>query len=100
MSEDDAGGGARAPRTKAVPKVPSQDEVNGHNITHMPYAAWCPSCVAGRAASDQYKKVSRDGRLACADVVVQFEYGFQALRPFLVGACTVTGKLLGEIVTL
>ena len=34
------------------PGAPSQQQVDDHEIDHMPYRSWCESCVAGRGASE------------------------------------------------
>jgi hypothetical protein len=31
------------------PKLPSQKEVDEHNVTHWPYRDWCPICIKARA---------------------------------------------------
>ena len=98
-AEDEEGGNARQPRTKKVPKAPSDTDVQQHSITHMPYASWCKSCVAGRSVSDRCERVDRSGRDADGEVVLQFDYGFWSSRCFLVGVCSKTGKLLGRTVT-
>ena len=35
-------------RSIGDPRLPTQAEVDDHNITHMPYRNWCPHCVRGR----------------------------------------------------
>ena len=37
------------------PKLPSADEVEEHNRTHIPYRSWCQWCVAGRGRGDQHR---------------------------------------------
>ena len=37
-----------------VPERPSEEAVARHQLTHMPYAAWCHDCVAGRAVEDAH----------------------------------------------
>ena len=37
--------GTRNPRRVLDPKLPSQREVNEHNLTHLPYRNWCKHCV-------------------------------------------------------
>ncbi len=39
---------ARKPAVPQPPKRPSRAVVDEHNLTHMPYQAWCPDCVRGR----------------------------------------------------
>ena len=31
---------------------PSESEIRGHQVLHMPYASWCTACVAGRSVAD------------------------------------------------
>ena len=39
---DDYGEDAHRPKILMVPKEPTQEERELHNLTHMPYRAWCP----------------------------------------------------------
>ena len=34
--------------------TPAPDVVARHNLTHLPYAAWCPHCVAARRANNSH----------------------------------------------
>ena len=50
---------ARAMKTEAVP---SQREVEEHNLDHGVFRSWCPHCVKGRAESyGHVKKVQNEG---------------------------------------
>ena len=40
------GDSVQVPRGVPEPKTPPPDIVARHNLTHLPYAAWCPHCVA------------------------------------------------------
>ena len=42
------------PRGVPEPKVPAPDIVARHNLTHLPYAAWCPHCVEARRANNPH----------------------------------------------
>ena len=59
---DPDGTGVLAPAPKAVavndaaiargppiPVVPSQEEVDAHELSHLPFRPWCAACVSGRA---------------------------------------------------
>ena len=35
---------------------PSQEEVNAHNVSHLPYRSWCPHCVRGKARRRNRRK--------------------------------------------
>ena len=37
-------------------EVPSEFEQAQHRLTHVPYKAWCPSCVAHRARVDRHER--------------------------------------------
>ena len=39
------------------PCLPCADEVNLHNLTHLPFRAWCEFCVKGRAVSHPHYKI-------------------------------------------
>ena len=41
-------------------KVPSDREVREHNLTHLPFRAWCKHCVFGRAKNDPHLSKDRE----------------------------------------
>ena len=56
--------GKRNPRKMLDPKLPSQREVEEHNLTHLPYRNWCAHCVLGKGKSaPHYKRASREDSL-------------------------------------
>ena len=42
------------------PKLPSREEVEEHNLTHLPYRNWCRHCVRGRGKEMPHKKAEDD----------------------------------------
>jgi len=56
MLDDDAPLGALVPDIIPTPKRPSQPEVEAHNLTHVPFAPWCPFCVSGKAKDKPHKR--------------------------------------------
>ena len=40
------------------PGQPTAEERRTHEITHLPYRSWCPTCVAGRGTG--FKHLSQD----------------------------------------
>ena len=99
VDEDGSGDDARMPRSRRAPQMPNQEEVRVHQITHLPYAAWCESCVAGRSISDASRRVDRSGRPRDAEATLQFDYAFWNARTCLVGVCVNTGTLMADLVT-
>ena len=58
------------PRPLPSPKLPSQSEVEFHNLTHVPYRSWCPFCVAARRKNDAHRSQDGEDRevpLLCSD---------------------------------
>ena len=52
---DERGQGARSPRLLPSPKEPTPAARAIHNLTHMPYEAWCPCCVACRRPNSHHR---------------------------------------------
>ena len=53
---------AELPKTIKVDTRPSREEVDRHNVTHLPYRSWCPHCVRGKAKRRAHKKRMRKER--------------------------------------
>ena len=65
--------GVRNPRKLLDPKLPSQEEVEEHCLTHLPYRSWCSFCVQGKGkAAPHYQNPSRVDGLT----EVHFDYCF------------------------
>ncbi len=43
------------------PEMPTAEEVEEHNATHLPHRSWCPVCVKARGKEDAHSKVSQKG---------------------------------------
>ena len=52
----------RDPRPATVPPEPSAEEVANHNLSHIPYKSWCPSCVSTRGRKDAHQQGSEAHR--------------------------------------
>ena len=46
---------SREPRAQPLQNPPDQADQDRHNLTHMPYQAWCPACVSFRARADAHR---------------------------------------------
>ena len=57
---DSDGGEFQAARGVPTPKAPSRDVQSRRNLTHLPYASWCPWCVMGRRSNAPHFR-SKDG---------------------------------------
>ena len=63
LCSGDAGGGEEvrledeegaAPKRLANPRAPTKYEVEQHNLTHIPFRNWCPSCVRGKSTNSHH----------------------------------------------
>ena len=45
---------ADEPTGKSAPCRPSQEEVDEHNLTHIPFRSWCDHCIRGKAMSEPH----------------------------------------------
>ena len=53
---------ARKPKATRVPARPSQEEVDEHMITHLPFRSWCPHCIRGKSKGKPHRKSDRGNR--------------------------------------
>ena len=61
MNQDDlidADDGEVCQQAEALPqpKVPTQAEIDAHNVTHLPYRSWCKWGVMARRRATQHRK--------------------------------------------
>ena len=45
------------------PQLPTKEEVEEHNLTHLPFRNWCPHCVRGAGRSADHRVHVRDDGL-------------------------------------
>ena len=38
------------------PRLPSQREVDEHNLTHLPYRSWCPICIQAKGKEMDHRR--------------------------------------------
>ena len=54
--------GVRSPKKVQNPRVPTQADVDEHNMTHLPYRSWCTHCVRGRGEAHPHHKSGNEER--------------------------------------
>ena len=52
--------GSREPKMMRDPKLPSQEEIRTHELTHLPYRSWCVHCVRGKGKSMAHRRREDD----------------------------------------
>ena len=58
--EEEEDVGMRVPVKMKDPIMPSEDEIEEHNLTHLPYRSWCVHCVRGRGEATPHRMMERD----------------------------------------
>ena len=59
--EGEEGEEGHKPKYRIVSDKPSQQEVDEHMITHVPFRDWCPHCVRGKSKSTPHRKRKEGG---------------------------------------
>ena len=58
-----------------IPKRPSLEQQNEHNLTHFPFAGWCQACLSTRAKEEVHKRdVKKD--VESSKTVISFDFGY------------------------
>ena len=54
---------AQGERARPLPqsRLPRRQEVQEHELTHIPYRSWCVHCVRGAGRSDAHRRRARQG---------------------------------------
>ena len=76
---DDAALTSLLPHVLAAPAKPTTAEYQAHQLTHLPFAAWCPFCVSARANENPHKRVRRQTDESVA--VPRIEADFMIVDP-------------------
>ena len=56
-TEDRVNGNAPTPVTVPAPVSPTPEELQRHNVTHSPFAPWCPICVKAEAPDVPHRQL-------------------------------------------
>ena len=70
----------RAAKPMRAPALPNLEEIEAHNVSHIPYRAWCSHCVRGRGKSFAHHRVDRPEDPEEVPVV-SIDYGMVCLEP-------------------
>ena len=68
-AEEDCGPKRVAPD----PGMPTQSEIDDHNVDHLPFRSWCVPCVEGKATGEQHRcggPVGQVSRFAFEDIFI------------------------------
>ena len=48
-----------SPNLPKLPVLPSQEDVDAHMATHIPFRSWCPHCVRGKSKGAAHKRAEK-----------------------------------------
>ncbi len=65
---------AAKPKALPTPSQPTKQEIEEHNITHLPYRSWCKHCVRGRGKSHAHHQLDAESSHVVPHV--SFDYVF------------------------
>ena len=70
VGHDDRDGEAHQPKTLTTPVKPSIEEIRNHELTHIPYRAWCEHSVGSRAIEDRHRRTDMEKEREAITVTV------------------------------
>ena len=97
----DEGQGYQIPVPVPSPPTPTPQQVAKHNLTHLPYASWCPHCVVSRRSNSAHASLSSADRpvpLFCADYCFVKDSRDSELATCLVGRLYPSRALFSVVV--
>ena len=90
---------ARAAKGLPQPAQPTAQERAEHELTHLPFRSWCPTCVANKGRANNHPR--QRSKLP----VVQFDFCYfktaneQHTTPILTGIDVETGMVMAKVVS-
>ena len=63
------------PKLRKVPAAPSQQEIEDHNVNHLPFRSWCKHCVRGKSKAHPHRVT--DNRISGVPIV-SIDYMFMS----------------------
>ena len=59
---------------KRAPSMPTDEEVEKHNLTHAQFRDWCEHCVRGKAHGDSHKYDRKKGSREVNKPMISMDY--------------------------
>ena len=55
------------------PGCPTHEEIEHHNVTHLPYRSWCPVCVQARGKEDDHRRNKKKPEETVPTIVMDYK---------------------------
>ena len=95
-------GAVPEPCTQLPAQRPDEEEVRRHQLTHLPYAAWCRTCIAAKARDRPHRQGGGGDREGVPVVELDYAYlavaGSRALSTVRVAAEKDSGYAMARVV--
>ena len=84
-------------RTKGVPtpQQPTEQERREHELTHLPYRSWCPTCVQSKGKQGNHPKQTSKTPVIQVDLMYYKALGEKQTTSFLTAVDIETGMYMG-----
>ena len=63
---------AERAKVKRIPKMPTQQEIDEHCATHVPFRDWCEYCVHGKAKDDPHYRAKKDREIMVPEIDIDY----------------------------
>ena len=84
--------------TMTMPTQPTPQEIEEHNITHMPYRSWCPICVQAKGRQANHPKQTSRQQIVKVDFTYITSFGVKFATPILKAIDMQTGMAMAAMI--
>ena len=98
-TEDDTPQMATRAKAMTMPTQPTPQEIQEHNITHMPYRSWCPICVQAKGRQPNHPKQTSRQPIVQVDFTYITGFGDKFPTPVLTAMDVQTGMAMAAMIT-
>lgn len=72
--DEDAGDEGVEAKGKKTPSMPTDEEVEQHNLTHAQFRDWCEHCVRGKAQGESHRYDKKRGSREMSKPMIAVDY--------------------------
>ena len=94
LQEDEHPQMATKAKPHSMPKQPTAQEIQEHNITHLPYRSWCPVCIQSKGRQANHPKQTVRQPIVQVDFTYIKGHGDKTTTPILSAIDIQTGMVL------
>ena len=98
-TEDDTPQMATRAKAMTMSTQPTPQEIQEHNITHMPYRSWCPICVQAKGRQANHPKQTSRHPIVQVDFTYITGFGDKFPTPVLAAIDVQTGMAMAAMIT-